>query len=233
MHLFLIRHGQSFVNLKDWDGGFVDTALTDLGKRQADAVATWVNERLAIDALYTSTMARARETASYISRLTGLIAEPDDRLREFGNCYADGRPVELENGNGITYPDDWWGTERPNSRITPDGESWMLFRVRVSAFMSQVVARYGSLDPQANVVVVCHGGVIEAAFDHVFNTGEHRRVEIWVHNTGISHLEYRATSGREVWRLHAHDLVSHLTTSDGEWLGSSPVFQHAVPPRES
>lgn len=38
MHLYMIRHGQSHVNLPDWDGGF-DEGLTELGQRQAAAQA--------------------------------------------------------------------------------------------------------------------------------------------------------------------------------------------------
>lgn len=228
MHLFLVRHGESYVNLADWDGGWLDTGLTDLGKRQAEAVAQWLHEHVAIDALYTSTMARARDTAAYLTAVTGLDAVPDDRLREFGNCYADGRPIPLDNGNAISYPDDWWGTERPNTRISTDGESWMLFRVRVSAFISEIVEKYRAREPQAAVVVVCHGGVIEAAFDHVFNIGEQRSIAIWIHNTGIMHLEYRGPSERDMWRLHAHNMAFHLLTDGGVWLGAGPILSHAT-----
>ena len=40
------------------------------------------------------------------------------------------------------------------------------------------------------VLVVCHGGVIEFAFDHIFNIGPWRRCEVWTHNTGVTHFEY-------------------------------------------
>ena len=57
MHLYLIRHGQSYVNLKDWDGGNQDTGLTELGHRQAAALGAWLPGELpAVDVLYASTM---------------------------------------------------------------------------------------------------------------------------------------------------------------------------------
>lgn len=46
MHLYLIRHGQSFVNLEDWSGGNQDVGLTELGQRQAAALAAWLPARL-------------------------------------------------------------------------------------------------------------------------------------------------------------------------------------------
>ncbi len=42
MNLIMIRHGQSFINLRDWEGGNSDTALTPLGLKQAAALAAWL-----------------------------------------------------------------------------------------------------------------------------------------------------------------------------------------------
>lgn len=228
MHLFVIRHGQSHVNLPDWNEGFVDAGLTALGARQAQALAGWLAARVTFDALYTSTMLRARETAQYITQVSDIAAQADDRLREFGNCYADGRPVPLDGGDSIEYPADWWGTDYPNRRISPQGESWMLFRARVSAFIDEVVMQYGARDPQAVVGVVCHGGVIEAVFDHAFNVGPHRHTEIWNHNTGVMYLEYRAHSAHQDWRLHGQNLVYHLIGADnGADLLGGPLLHRA------
>jgi hypothetical protein len=69
--------------------------------------------------------------------------------------------------------------------------------------------------------------VIDATFDYVYNVGAYRRVEIWTHNTGIVHWEYVPESEHETWRLHAHGLVNHLLTDEGEWLGSAPILRDA------
>ncbi|MBN1679891.1 MAG: histidine phosphatase family protein [Anaerolineae bacterium] len=224
MHLLLIRHGESYVNLDDWTEGFVDVGLTPLGKRQAQSLGQWMANNIHIDALYTSTMARALETTAYLSAATGITAFPDNRLREYGNCYGDGAPVPAD-----MMPVDYhgyWGTAEPYRRLGPEGESWMLFRVRVAAFIEDMVSLYGNSTYGRSVVVVCHGGVIDAAFDHVFNVGPHRRVEIWTHNTGIVHWEYCPDSNREAWRLHSHGLVHHLMSGD-EWLGAAPMLRGA------
>ncbi len=116
MHLILIRHGQSHVNLDDWDGGYIDTGLTSLGQRQSERLARWIAEHMRADVLYTSTMARSLETAAYLAKALKLEARPDDRLREFGNCYADGTPVPAE-AMPIHYA-EFWGSERPYTRIS-------------------------------------------------------------------------------------------------------------------
>lgn len=225
MHLLLVRHGQSYVNLDDWDQGYIDTGLTPLGQQQAARVAAWMAENFRVDAVYTSTMRRTLETAAFLEAALERSAERDDRLREFGNCYADGEAVAPDD-MPVLYA-EFWGTERPYTPISARGESWMLFRLRVGRFLDDVLARHSASDPDTTVVIVCHGGVIDAVFDYVFNIGAQRQVEVWTHNTGIVHFEHRPESTREVWRLHAHGLVHHLSGENGEWFGSAPMLRNA------
>jgi broad specificity phosphatase PhoE len=222
LHLLLVRHGQSHVNLDDWDGGYVDTGLTPLGQLQSERLARWIAARVRADALYTSTMARALETTAYLVKALHVEAQPDDRLREFGNCYADGSPIPAE-AMPIRYA-EFWGSERPYTRISQHGESWLLFRLRVGAFIDELLARHGSVSEAADsdqwVLVVCHGGVIDAAIDYIFDTGAYRRVALRMHNTGINHWEYRPEPGRESWRMYTVNMAYHLIGEEGEWLGS-------------
>ena len=208
MHLYLIRHGQSYVNLKEWQGGNLDAGLTDLGKQQAAALATWLGRMLPkVDAAYVSTMKRALETAAPLEQVYAMPFQREDRLREIGNNRLDHTawpPDKLPREYA-----DYWSSERPFASIVPSvvgGESYMHFRTRVGLFIEEMVDQHCT---QA-VLAVCHGGVVEAAFDHIFNVGPWRRCEIWMHNTAVSHFEYVAHPGRETWRLHFHSRVTHL-----------------------
>ena len=68
MHFYFVRHGQSLINLKEWQDGNMDVGLTDLGHNQAAALAQWLPQELPeIAALYSSTMQRARETAELLA----------------------------------------------------------------------------------------------------------------------------------------------------------------------
>jgi probable phosphoglycerate mutase len=207
MHLYLIRHGQSFVNLKEWDGGNQDTGLTELGHRQAAALGAWLpGELKAIDVLYASTMQRAQETAGYVARAYGVAIVPEDRLREIGNNRADHAPWPSDD---LPEYSDYWGSERPFSSVTPareGGESLMHFRTRVGSFVENMIERHRD----QTVVAVCHGGVIELIFDHIFNVGPFRRCEVWCKNTGVTRFEYVEHPRREAWRLHYHSRADHL-----------------------
>ncbi|MBK8987274.1 MAG: histidine phosphatase family protein [Chloroflexi bacterium] len=207
MHLYMIRHGQSYVNLPDWDKGNTDEGLTELGQLQAEALAKWLPARLPhIDGLYASTMQRTRETVAPLARAYGVAVQLDDRLREIGNNRLDHTPWPSD---GLPEYSDYWGSERPFASITPDydnGESLMHSRVRVGMFIESVIERHRT----QTIVAVCHGGVIEMAYDHIFNIGPWRRCEVWTKNTGITRFELVEHPARETWRLHYHSRTEHL-----------------------
>ena len=208
MHLYFIRHGQSHVNLPDWNGGNTDEGLTPLGQRQAAALAAWLPREVpVVDAIYCSTMRRAVETAAPLAQSYGLPLHDEVRLREIGNNRLDHTPWP-ENGLPPRYA-DYWASERPFSPVAPvfeGGETFMHFRTRVGIFIEEIVARH----ELQTVVAVCHGGVVEAAFDHIFNIGPFRRCEIWNKNTGVTHFEYVNHPRRETWRLHFQNRTDHL-----------------------
>ncbi len=207
MHLYMIRHGQSYVNLREWDGGNVDAGLTELGQRQAAALAKWLPGELSqIDALYCSTMQRARETAAPLRDAYKMSLQLDDRLREIGNNRFDHEPWPSDD---LPEYGQMWGSERPFHSITPDrdgGESLMHFKIRVGNFIEDLIEKHR----EQTVVVVCHGGVIETVYDHLFNIGPWRRCEVWSKNTSIARFEYVEHPNRELWRLHYHGRIEHF-----------------------
>lgn len=211
MQLYLVRHGQSYVNLRDWDGGNQDTALTELGNEQAEALGRWLPGELAdIDALYASTMRRAQETAAYVAEAYNMTIIPDDRIREIGNNRLDHLPWPSED---LPEYSDFWGSERPFSSVTPardGGESLMHFRTRVGSFIEEMI----ELHRDETIMAVCHGGVIEVIFDHIFNIGPFRRSEVWCKNTGVTRFELVDHPRRELWRLHYHSRTDHLLEVD-------------------
>jgi probable phosphoglycerate mutase len=208
MQLYVIRHGQSHVNLKEWDSGNTDEGLTELGKKQAAALAKWMPEHVPhVDSIYASTMRRALETAEYLSEAYAKALNYEDRLREIGNNRWD--HTAWPNDDLPREYADYWSSERPFSTVTPyieGGESFINFRTRVGLFIEELV----ELHQEQVVFAVCHGGIIEAAFDHIFNIGPWRRCEIWNHNTGITHFEYVDHPRRETWRLHFNNRTCHL-----------------------
>jgi probable phosphoglycerate mutase len=80
--LVLVRHGQTAWNLEGRAQGHTDVGLDETGRAQAAALAPYV-AAMAPSALWSSDLARARETADQLAAETGLAVRTDRRLREF------------------------------------------------------------------------------------------------------------------------------------------------------
>ena len=140
--LILIRHGQAgWGNSTDYGRA---TPLTELGRRQATALASELRAGEPIDVLYTSAFQRAVETAEVLSDKLGLEPVVKPRLAEF----------ELEE-TVEKRPDllVW----KPEHRSAP-GETLAGFCTRVAAFCEEIVG----LHRDHRVAVVSHAGTIGA-----------------------------------------------------------------------
>ncbi len=82
MKIYLIRHGESVGNkIGIHQGQKNDFPLSKLGKKQASFLRKRF-EGLKVDAVYSSDLIRAKETAEFISKPRNLITITDKKLRE-------------------------------------------------------------------------------------------------------------------------------------------------------
>ncbi|QNN53377.1 histidine phosphatase family protein [Nocardioides mesophilus] len=81
--LVVVRHGRTAWNAAGRAQGHADVALDGLGHAQAAAAAPYLAS-LGPTRIWTSDLARARQTCGYLEEATGVVAEVDPRLREFG-----------------------------------------------------------------------------------------------------------------------------------------------------
>ncbi len=155
--LIVVRHGETAWNRIGKQQGQLDTELSELGVNQAKAAAeTLVGET--IDALYSSDLGRAMQTAEIIAERVGLEILTDDRLRERHLGIMQGitmtqfeqeYPAEYEklNGNDPDY-------------VIPEGESIRQRYDRNIACANDLAAR----NPGNRLLVVTHGGVLNSFF---------------------------------------------------------------------
>src|SRR5690348_15797843 len=94
--ILLVRHGQTDWNAEGRWQGHSDRSLDDAGRAQAALLASHL-ARTGIDLLYSSDLARARETAAAVEAVTGLDARIDPDLREVDvGGLTGGSPAEDE-----------------------------------------------------------------------------------------------------------------------------------------
>jgi alpha-ribazole phosphatase len=153
MNLLLIRHGQTNWNLEQRFQGQSDIPLNETGRKQAQSLA----ERLAaehFDAIYSSDLQRATETANIITQMSGC--KPDLRLRE----------VNFGDWEGLTYDEikakhpavlsAWENDIFKNA--PPHGETLEGLAVRVQSMLDELREKH----EDQNILIVAHGGVLQA-----------------------------------------------------------------------
>jgi len=179
--LYLARHGESDWNVeRRWQGN-ADRPLTDLGRRQAGQLA----ERLAstpLDAVYSSDLLRARETAAAVARRQGLEVRTLAALRE----------VDVGSWSGLTREEveerfpAAFATWREGGHGWVDGEAYEDMAGRVVTAVLEIAGSH----PGGSVLVVAHGGPIRAlhAVALGLDISEHRRLKPVAVNAHLSRL---------------------------------------------
>lgn len=150
--ILLVRHGETDDNAADRFQGRLDTHLNARGREQSRALAQRLTGE-GLRALYSSPLARARETAQIIGAQLGLEPTYDGRLMEADTGDWTGRPYAEVIA---AAPDEFaaWRSVSPSFRF-PAGESVRQQASRVAAALADV--RDAGVLP---ALVVCHGGVI-------------------------------------------------------------------------
>lgn len=220
--LRLIRHGESVANTQPIIAGMLtDVGLTDRGRRQAGLLEDRLrSDDWSADVLYASTLPRAVQTAAYVSRGLGLPVVPDDEVQELRPGVADG--LSIAEWRRLHPGLDRGPASRPHQRFSPDGESWAEFVTRSGAALTRLLERHRD----QSVVVVTHGGVIEASFYLALSLGASApRAGFAPANTSITHWRYDPDGPSGLpWLLIAFNDARHLV---GETTGAPP--RDAVP----
>ena len=152
--VYLARHGESDWNAANRFQGHSDRPLTERGRRQAEALAEAAAATEALDAVYSSPLRRAFDTAAVVGARLGLEPVPVADLREVDvggwaglsrdevqARFPDGFARWLDGGEGWT-----------------DGESYGEMSDRVLSALLRIAAAH----PGDRILVVSHGGPIRA-----------------------------------------------------------------------
>jgi broad specificity phosphatase PhoE len=150
-----VRHGETALNRDGRLQGRVDSELSPRGLEQVARLATRLSE-WEIAAVYSSPLARARQTAMAIAAVSGCEVEIDERLIELDYGEWDGLPLsEIRPKRGASWFAD------PNF-APPGGESLVAVTQRVEAFCVDRLTGDGAAT-DGRVVAVSHVSPIKAA----------------------------------------------------------------------
>ncbi|MGH3281781.1 MAG: histidine phosphatase family protein [Trebonia sp.] len=152
--LVLWRHGQTNWNVEHRFQGQTDIPLDETGAAQAEYTA----RRLATlrpDAIFTSDLSRAQQTAAALGRLTGLPVAPDKDLRErFGGDWEGLSDEEIRE----RYPAERASWNPPNGEPTPAVAD------RVAGALTRIAE---TLDDDGLAVIVSHGAALRLGVERI------------------------------------------------------------------
>lgn len=176
-NLFLVRHGESegniaFRAMKKGDEQYITNSefqaqhssrwrLTPDGRKQAEQAGVWIKENISdIDYLFTSEYARAIETAGLLDLNNGESSQKRWRITPY---LRERNWGELDRLSESTRQ-ELYASNIADADITPyywkppNGEAL----VEVSARLRLWIDTLHRINPQSNVLCVCHGEVIES-----------------------------------------------------------------------
>ncbi len=160
--MLLVRHGQTPTTGKVLPGRAPGLHLADEGRAQADIAAERIGALKRVDAIYSSPLERAKETAAPIAKARGLRTQVDRGLFECD--FGEWTGAELKKL--MKLPE--WGTVQraPSTFRFPGGESFTEMQTR----MVTTLDKFRLAHPGGTIVCVSHADTIKAAVAHALGT---------------------------------------------------------------
>ncbi|MFC9244302.1 histidine phosphatase family protein [Streptomyces sp. NPDC057136] len=189
--LLLARHGQTVWHAENRYAGVSDIALTDEGRRQAERLGEWAG-RNPVDAIWTSTMSRAMETADPACRALGLVPLREHGLRECDFGTMEGRTLAefaAENPERAeAYRAD------PVANPFPGAEDPRAAAARGTAALRRIADGH----PGQRVLVVAHNTLLRLVLCELLAIplGTYRRVLPQLRNAAVTELNLEGEDGK-------------------------------------
>jgi len=218
MKIYLIRHGESIGNAKGiHQGQKNDFSLSELGRKQADLLKKRF-ENLKIDAVYSSDLIRAKETANFISKPRKLITLTDKRLRERDFGLIGEKENIMKEWNNFLRQQIEKGIN-PKEATPEEGESDKDHFDRVNSFFEDLKKNHSK---EETVLVVAHGGTNKVAFGVIGHFSEKEMYKTPQGNTCVNELIYE--SGK--WKVRKINCMNHLVINQGIIKDFERIYQY-------
>jgi probable phosphoglycerate mutase len=197
--LCIVRHGETAWNAEHRVQGQLDVPLNATGQAQALA-ASRVLVRETFDAIYSSDLSRAQQTAAPTADFFSmtLILEKDLRERHYGIferlTYAEVRQK---------FPEDYARFEARDPEFAfRTGERLKDFYARSIAVLQRIAEAHRG----KSILVFTHGGVLDMLYRHVAGLPVSAPREFGIPNAGLNRLEVAASG----WQIRAWADTAHL-----------------------
>jgi broad specificity phosphatase PhoE len=190
--LILTRHGQTVWHAENRYAGVSDVDLTDEGRAQAVRLAAWAADA-DLDAIVSSPVRRARETAQPSVDATGLPLKVVDDLRELDFGIAEGRTIAELSAADAEMVRRFRAD--PVTDHFPGGEPPAAAADRAARALGRLAAEH----PGQRVLVVAHNTLIRLTLCRLLglDVRRYRRVFPRLDNATLTDVVLAGTAGGE------------------------------------
>jgi broad specificity phosphatase PhoE len=196
--IFIFRHGETDWNAEGRFQGHTDVPLNDKGRAQATALIPILREKK-VEAILSSDLSRARETAQIIGAALSVPLFEDIGLREAFLGDAQGLTwEEIQNSFGVEVATRWGSSHPTDADVAyPGGESGAQVVERVFEAME----RFLRSESFVTMGVSSHGGVIRRVLHTLLPPGFPK---VRIPNTVLYELSFDTMSGK--WSQHSFEV---------------------------
>ncbi len=183
VRVLLVRHGETVWNQENRWQGQADTPLSRTGYDQAWWLARrFQHEARRIQAIYTSDLRRARDTANILGQALGVIPVEATAWRE----------MDIGTWSGLTtaevasrHAEEWARLRQGEDLPRGGGETFAQFQSRLVRSSQRFVQDHSG----EQIIVVTHGGAVRAFLLHCcgLNMNQFGQIEK-IGNTGVSEV---------------------------------------------
>jgi broad specificity phosphatase PhoE/ribonuclease HI len=196
----LLRHGETPLSVDKRFNGRGDAGLTEAGVAQARALAAYVTRLSTVDAVVTSPLRRARQTADVVAEALGLPVSEEAGFAETDFGQWEGRTLAEVRERWPAEIEAWLGSA---DVAPPGGESFATTAIRVRRARDGLLRR----QPGGTVVVVSHVTPIKTLLRFALDAPPHSLFRMHLDLTGVSEVDWYADGPAVVRRMND---VSHL-----------------------
>jgi broad specificity phosphatase PhoE/ribonuclease HI len=196
----LLRHGQTALSIERRFSGIGDPKLTDLGRRQAAAAAERLAATGGFDAIISSPLSRARDTAAAVATRLGITPIIDEAWRECDFGMFEGlSAAEVREKYAAEFAT--WTADPANA--PPGGESFVDVGVRVHAALAALV---GATRIGQRILVVSHVTPIKVVGRYVLDAPPSAMRTLHLDLASIARVDLHASGGGVMrgWNDTAH-----------------------------
>ncbi len=212
IQIYFLRHGQTEWNALQKFQGSIDIPLSDEGRNQADRAAGYFANEPALDAIYSSPLARAYETAEILGECQGLDVQVVPEFSE----------ISFGVWEGLTHQEietKWPGALRmlyscPDKWQIPEAESFADVRERAMRGLQPILdeldaeAEDDDDDDERRILIVSHGVTIRMLLCGLLSLPTSASWRLNLGNASISRVDHYGEEGNWLSLLNYTDHLS-------------------------